>query len=38
MKKYIFNCPTCGEQFGIHTTSNIVECALKELRGENPKG
>ncbi len=32
------DCLSCGEQLGVHTTKDIVQCALKELRGENPKG
>jgi len=31
------DCPTCGEQFGIHTTRDIVECALREVRGGRSK-
>ena len=32
------DCLSCGKQLGIHTTKNILQCALNELRGENPKG
>jgi len=32
------DCPVCSEQLGVHTTKDIVQCALKSLRGENPKG
>ena len=32
------DCLSCGKQYGIHTTKEIVICALKELRGELPKG
>jgi len=32
------DCLSCGKQYGIHTTKEIVICALKELRGEPPKG
>ena len=32
------DCPVCNEQLGVHTTKDIVQCALKSLRGENPKG
>jgi len=32
------DCLSCGKQFGIHSTKDIVQCALNELRGENPKG
>ena len=31
------DCPICGEQFGIHTTRDIVECALREVRGGRSK-
>lgn len=27
------NCSSCGEQIGIHSTKDIVSCALNELRG-----
>jgi len=30
-------CLSCGEQLGVHTDSDIVRCALNELRGETPK-
>lgn len=32
------NCFSCGKQFGIHSTKDIMQCALNELRGESPKG
>jgi hypothetical protein len=32
------NCLSCGEQLGIHSTRDLVQCALNELRGETPKG
>ena len=32
------DCPNCGNQLGVHTTKEIVQCALNELRGETPKG
>jgi len=32
------DCPVCSEQLGVHTTRDIVQCALNELRGETPKG
>ena len=32
------DCLSCGKQLGVHTTKDIVQCALKELRGETPKG
>ena len=35
---YEEDCLSCGKQYGIHTTKEIVICALKELRGETPKG
>jgi len=27
------DCVSCGKQFGEHTTRDIVECALREVRG-----
>ena len=27
------NCSSCGEQLGIHSTKDIILCALNELRG-----
>ena len=27
------DCPNCGNQLGVHTTREIVLCALKEVRG-----
>ncbi len=27
------DCPVCSNQLGIHTTKQILECALNELRG-----
>ena len=32
------NCLSCGKQYGLHSTRDIVQCALNELRGETPKG
>jgi len=32
------DCSSCGLQLGIHSTKEIVQCALNEIRGENPKG
>ncbi len=32
------DCLSCGEQYGVHTTKQLVHCALNELRGETPKG
>ncbi len=32
------DCLSCGKLFEIHTTRDIIQCALNELRGENPKG
>ena len=32
------DCLSCGKQLGIHTTKEIVQCALNELRGETLKG
>jgi hypothetical protein len=33
------DCPVCNLQFGVHTTRDIVQCALNEIRGvESPKG
>ena len=32
------DCLSCGEQLGVHTDRDILQCALNELRGENPKG
>jgi len=31
------DCPSCGEQLGVHTTREIVECALREVRGDRSK-
>ena len=28
------DCLSCGKQLGIHTTRDIVQCALNELRGD----
>ena len=28
------DCSSCGKQFGIHSTREIVQCALNEIRGE----
>lgn len=27
------NCPVCNEQLGVHTTREIVLCALKGIQG-----
>jgi hypothetical protein len=27
------DCLSCGKQFGLHSTRDIVVCALNELRG-----
>jgi hypothetical protein len=27
------DCPVCNQQLGVHSTKEIVECALKEIRG-----
>ena len=32
------DCLSCGKQLGIHTTRDLVQCSLNELRGETPKG
>lgn len=32
------DCSSCGLQLAVHTTRDLVECALNELRGETPKG
>jgi hypothetical protein len=32
------NCPVCNLQLGVHTTRDIVLCALNEIRGDHPKG
>ena len=32
------DCASCGEQYGVHTTKQLVQCAINELRGETPKG
>ena len=32
------DCPVCNLQFGVHTTRDIVLCALNEIRGDHPKG
>jgi len=31
------DCVSCGKQFGEHTTRDIVECALREVRGGRSK-
>ena len=31
-------CLLCGKQYGIHSTKDILQCAINELRGETPKG
>ena len=31
-------CSICNLQFGVHTTRDIVLCALNEIRGDHPKG
>jgi len=30
-------CFSCGLRFDEHSTKDIVQCALNELRGETPK-
>lgn len=32
------DCLSCGKQYGIHSTKDILQCARNELRGETPKG
>ena len=32
------DCLSCGNQLGCHTNSDLLQCALNELRGDNPKG
>ncbi len=32
------DCLSCGKQFEIHTTRELVVCAVTELRGDHPKG
>lgn len=32
------DCPVCNLQFGVHTTEDIIHCALNEIRGDHPKG
>ncbi len=32
------DCLSCGKQYGIHSTKDILQCAINELRGETPKG
>ena len=27
------DCLSCGKQFGIHSTRDVIVCALNELRG-----
>ncbi len=27
------DCSSCGLQLGIHSTRDLIQCALKELRG-----
>ena len=31
-------CPICNLQFGFHTEDEILQCVLKQKRGETPKG
>ncbi len=31
------DCPVCGNQLGVHTTKDIIFCALKEVRGGRSK-
>ena len=31
------DCPVCGNQLGVHTTKEIVVCALREVRGGRSK-
>jgi len=28
------DCPNCGNQLGVHSTKEIVICALREIRGD----
>ena len=32
------DCLECGLQLGVHTEDEILQCALKQKRGETPKG
>ena len=32
------DCLNCGKQYGVHSTKDILQCAINELRGETPKG
>lgn len=31
------DCSSCGLQLGVHTTKDIVQCALNELKGDTKK-
>ncbi len=31
------DCPNCGNQLGVHTTQEIIFCALREVRGGRSK-
>jgi len=31
------DCPVCGNQLGVHTTKEIIQCALREVRGGRSK-
>jgi len=31
------DCLSCGLQLGVHTTKDIVQCALNELKGNTRK-
>jgi len=31
-------CLTCNSRFNDHSSKQLIQCALKELRGESPKG
>ncbi len=31
------DCLSCGKQYGVHSTRDIVECALREVRGGRSK-
>jgi len=31
------DCPVCGNQLGVHSTKEIVLCALREVRGGRSK-
>ncbi len=31
------SCVVCSKQFGVHSVKQVVECALKEVRGDRYK-